>query len=121
DDVDLYVRNPRNKIVFWRSKESGLMHLEHDDRGAVGDWVETESGSYGIDKNEERVILRGLIPGEYVVNAHMFRKSSASAATKVVFRLIKLRGAYDEVIRTERELSFGGDEQTGFRFTLAPD
>ncbi len=35
DDMDIYVRDPAGNIVWYHSREAGLMHLDHDDRGST--------------------------------------------------------------------------------------
>src|SRR3990167_11091366 len=51
DDIDLYMQDPEGGLIFFASRDSGLMHLEHDDLGEP-DRV-----------NMERGILRGTLPG----------------------------------------------------------
>lgn len=120
DDVDLYVQDPSGKIAFFSARDIGLMHLEHDDQGAVSDRTRTARGEVTVEKNEERVILRGVIPGEYVVNVHMYDKRSP-APTPVTIRLYRLRGEDAELVSKERVLRRSGDEATAFRFTVKDD
>lgn len=120
NDVDLYIRDPAGNIAFFSSRDVGLMHLEHDDQGAISDQVQTILGQVKIEKNEERVVIRGIIPGEYTVNVHMYSKKD-DAPTPVKIRLVRLKGGNADVIRKERTLARGGDEQTAFRFTLGLD
>lgn len=120
DDVDLYVRDPAHRIAFFSSREAGLMHLEHDDLGSRNDTMSTETGEVRLDKNEERVILRGVIPGEYVVNVHMYTKHD-TGPTPVTITLLRLRGTDAEIVKRERVLDRDGDERTAFRFTVATD
>lgn len=118
DDVDLYVRDPKGNIAFFQGREVGLMHLEHDDLGSKGDSAETTGGIYKVDRNEERTIIRGIVPGEYTVNVHMYTKNDAKAA-KVKIVLYQLKGEDTVVLKKERILSQKGDEETAFRFTLS--
>jgi hypothetical protein len=117
DDVDVYVRDPAGDIVFFQDKESGLMHLERDDLGVRNDQIIKDGQIITVQKNEERVILRGVITGEYIVNIHMYLKDNPYIA-KVKVRLIKIKGGARDIIGRELELSYKGDEKTAFRFTV---
>lgn len=76
DDIDLYVQDPAGNVVFFKQKDRGLMNLNRDDLGFSNDVVHTESGSFVHELNEENVTIRGILPGEYIVNAHWFAQKS---------------------------------------------
>ena len=72
EDIDVWVENPKGELVWFRNQESGLLHLDRDDRGALNDTI-TISGKQIINPlNQEIVTLRGVITGEYVVNIHYY-------------------------------------------------
>lgn len=119
DDVDIYVQDPTGKIVYFRNRDTGLMHLEYDDLGSRSDTVVTQDGEIKLDRNEERAVLRGTIPGEYIVNVHMYRKTE-SDPTKVTTHLYQLIGNDKELHSVERTLTRQREEQTAFRFTITP-
>ncbi|MEK7114993.1 MAG: hypothetical protein AAB847_01390 [Patescibacteria group bacterium] len=122
DDVDTHIRDPQGNQLFYNNREVGLMHLERDDRGKFNDVLEMDFQGIPvlIEKNEERAIIRGIIPGEYIVNVHMFRKVDQSE-NKVKISLIKLSGQDTIVVEKEVVLKENGDEETAFRFTLGID
>ena len=37
DDVDIYVEDPAGNLVWFKSREPGLMHLDRDDLGKRND------------------------------------------------------------------------------------
>ena len=37
DDVDAVVEDPQGKLVWYHNRDSGLMHLDRDDRGNLAD------------------------------------------------------------------------------------
>lgn len=117
DDVDLYVRDPAGRIIFYRNRDIGLMHLEHDDLGTVNDTMMSTGGEVRIERNEERAVLRGTVPGEYIVNVHMYRKRDFGP-TEVTVVLYRLIGMDRELARRTRVLVQNGDEKTAFRFTV---
>ncbi len=121
DDVDTYVEDPAGDIVYFRSQDAGLMHLEHDDLGQSLSGVQVEGAQTTIVHwNGERVVLRGTLTGSYVVNVQMYRKASTGSTpgpVPVEVQLWDLRtGA---IVTGERVvLSREGDERTAFRFRL---
>lgn len=120
DDVDLYVRDPTGRIAYFNARDVGLMHLEHDDQGATSDQLSTPGGNVKVQRNEERVILRGTVAGEYLVNVHMYNKRGRDP-TPVNISLFRLKGEDSEVVRKERVLTRNGQESTAFRFTVRED
>jgi hypothetical protein len=113
DDVDTYVQDPQGEIADFTNPNAGLMHLEHDDLGRAND----SKGTVVVNHNGERVVLRGAIPGEYVVNVHMYAKNDP-APTRVEVGLYRLRGQDTLVTHRSVTLSRAREEQTAFRFTL---
>lgn len=119
DDIDLYVMNAEQDIVFFGNPSVGLMHLERDDYGRKGDSLRTRSGAtVTVEKNEERTVIRGIVPGEYVVNVHAFAKRDRNQDTPVKVSLYRLKG--EDVALVEREviLTRHGEEATAFRMTI---
>ncbi len=115
DDVDLYVKDPDGNVVYFASEDVGLMHLETDDLGTKA------SGTYGNIRtvaHTERVIIRGAIPGEYVVNAMEYTKNDKGTLDHVTLTLWRLRGNDLEVTSKEVTLARNGQIEFGFRFTL---
>lgn len=117
DDVDLYAMDPSGDIAYFGNRNAGLMHLENDDLGDRSDVVKTANGMVEVRKNEERIIIRGAIPGEYVVNAHMYGKRDPGP-TPVTVSLWRLKGDNVELVKREHVFMRNGDESTFFRFTL---
>lgn len=112
NDVDLYVQDPNGAIVYFENPDAGQMHLEHDDLG-----IGNTSSQYKGLPNTERVILRGITPGEYTVNLHMYQNYT-NKPTTVTVTLWRLRGNDRVITQTKVTLGATGDEQTAFRFTL---
>lgn len=110
DDVDMYVRDPYGRVVWYQALAAGGMHLEHDDLGDLG-------SSYAGGTDFERVVIRETMAGEYVANVHMFRKRSSSP-TEVTVELWSLRGADRMIASQVVTLRGDGDQQTAFRFVL---
>ena len=114
DDIDLYVRDPRGDVVFFRKKNNALMHLDRDDLGRVGD-IEYP-GNDMLVSNREIVTIRTKYPGEFIVNAHAYAKT-AEQPTPVNIRIYKIQNSdilLDEMII----MDYAGQERTACRFTV---
>lgn len=135
-DVDTYVEDPMGNLVSFGRREQGLMHLDRDDLGKRNDRVILQDGRLiEISENREIVTIRGIIPGEYVVNVHMYRRPSQQDynpdtdgeildepnPTPVTIRLDKLNPRVKLIAQKEVTLENNGDEKTAFRFTLDKD
>lgn len=113
-DVDTYVQDSNENLVFFKSRESGLMHLDRDDLGYKNDSINNQLQH---NENREVVTLRGISEGEYVVNVHMFNKRKVEHTTPVTVRLEKIN-PYKSIIINTVELQNTSDEKTAFRFSL---
>lgn len=116
DDVDTYVEDPVGNLVWFRSREPGLMHLDRDDLGKRNDEVTTAAGTILFPENREIVTLRGVIPGEYIINIHMYFKVGQEPVP-VTIQIDKIN-PYSVVLRETIELKNKGDEVTVARFSV---
>ena len=116
DDVDTYVEDPEGNLIAFNRREQGLMHLDRDDTGLSFDTISTSFGLVEYKENREMVSIRGYIPGEYVVNVHMYTKRE-DKETPVTIILEKIN-PYKVVTGRNVVLKLKGDEKTAFRFTV---
>ena len=121
NDVDVYVQDPQGTLVAFMRREEGLMHLDRDDLGKRNDIVQTPFGPIAHPENKEIVTLRGHIPGEYIVNVHMYRQNSTELTTNVYVQLDKVNPMFKTVTLKKVTLGGRGDEKTAFRFVLDKD
>ena len=122
DDIDLWVRDPGGRIISFRNREIGFMHLDRDDLGLSNDKVQGPDGKMlYIYRNKEVVSLRGYNEGTYLVNAHVYNKKpwkdGAMHDSHIKVELIKLN-PYSEVVQAEFVGVARGQEFTAFHFTL---
>ena len=81
DDIDLYVQDPTGNIVSFRTPIKNFMHLDKDDLGYANDVVYNANGTVTkVNINREVVTIRGIIPGEYIINVHHYSTRQAEAA-----------------------------------------
>ena len=125
DDIDLWVRDPGGRIVSFRNRGIGFMHLDRDDLGLSNDKVMGPDGKVVyVYRNKEVVSLRGYSKGTYLVNAHVYNKKpwkdGKQHRSNIKVELIKLN-PYNEVAQAEFVGIGRGQEFTAFHFTLNAD
>ena len=120
NDIDAWVQDPGANVVWYRSREAGLMHLDRDDRGLTHDVIVINGREVINPLNQEVVTLRGIAPGEYTVNAHYF-DSKDGKPVDVTVSVIKVNPRAEVVFYGQVTLARQGDEATAVRFTVLPD
>jgi hypothetical protein len=112
-DVDLWVQAPGDVPVGYSNKSGLIFNLLRDDLGAQADPTEV---------NFETSFSRGIPPGEYAVNVHLFRnlENTYPITARVVIRVktdneAGARPIAATTVRMDRE----GQEVTAFRFRLS--
>jgi len=121
DDVDTWLLDPAEKLLSFRSKEVGLMHLDRDDLGHLNDNQYVPGvGRINYPYNREITTIRGIMRGEYVLNIHMYRKAGTTPVP-VTVTLEKLNPTVTLIYSTTQILSVKWEEKTIIRFTLDPD
>jgi hypothetical protein len=111
-DVDLWVQAPGDVPVGYSNKSGLIFNLLRDDLGSHAD---------PTDVNFETSFSRGIPPGEYTVNVHLFRnlENTYPINVRVVVRVktdneAGARPIAATTVRLDRE----GQELTAFRFRL---
>ena len=122
DDIDLWVRDPGGRIVSFRNREIGFMHLDRDDLGLSNDKVQGPDGKMiYVYRNKEVISLRGYNEGTYLVNVHVYNKKrwkdNKMRRSNIKVELIKLN-PYNEVAQAQFIAVGRGQEFTAFHFTL---
>jgi|TARA_B110000977_G_scaffold144557_1_gene183531 hypothetical protein len=117
DDVDALVEDPQGGLVWYHNRDTGLMHLDRDDRGVFADNITINGVKVSNPINQETVTVRAAQPGEYVVNL-LHYKSNYSEPLPVTVKIEKLNPTVSMVYYGTHQLTGSGDEQTAVRFTL---
>jgi hypothetical protein len=135
DDIDLYVQDPTQSKVHFRLPITNFMYLDKDDLGYANDIVKNVNGEITkVNINREVVTIRGIIPGEYIINAHYYSarqwtqdgrlNTGAKPPTgKKLTVKIELHRVNPYKIWWIGEKTFinRGQEETFVRFTIGPD
>ena len=110
-DVDLWVEAPGDVPVGYSNKAGMIFNLLRDDLGKSGD---------PVSMNYEIAYGRGLWPGEYTANAHLYRSADGHFPVPVTAR-VQVRGpdgVVKSLLQSVVELDHVGQETTIFRFKL---
>ena len=110
-DVDLWVQGPGDVPVGYSNKSGMIFNLVRDDLGKGGD---PNSMNYEVSYG------RGHWPGEYVVNAMLFRSRDNKYPVPVQIKvsLQNRQGEVHQALQSNVELRFEGQETTAFRFRI---
>ena len=117
DDVDAIVEDPQGGLVWYHNRDSGLMHLDRDDRGIFADKMNVNGAAISNPINQEIVTVRKLQPGEYVVNL-LHYKANYSEPLEVDVKVEKLNPEVELIYYGTHNLQGVGDEKTAVRFTV---
>jgi hypothetical protein len=120
NDMDIYVQDPADNIVWYHGREAGLMHLDHDDRGSGRERITVNGRVIQNPLNQEIVTIRGIVPGEYVVNAQEF-VANTTEKVPVSVKIEKLNPTASVVFYGTHDFDHKGQEETFVRFTLDAD
>jgi hypothetical protein len=120
DDVDVWVEDPAGGLVWFRNRDAGLVHLDRDDRGMLNDILVVNGRELENPLNQEVVTIRGVVPGEFIVNVHYFA-TGTDKPVPVTVRVDRvnptLEVAYYDTLTLEKK----GDEKTALRFRINED
>jgi hypothetical protein len=120
NDIDTWVQDPGGNLVWFKQREAGLMHLDRDDRGNVGDTIVVNGREIVNPLNQEVVTLRGFAPGEYTVNVQYY-ESRNGRPVDVTVSLVKVNPRAEVAYYGTVRLPAKGAERTAVRFTVSPD
>jgi len=120
DDIDTWVESPRGDLIWFRNPEAGLMHLDRDDRGMLNDFIVVNGEQMKNPLNQEIVTIRGVIPGEYVLNVHYYG-TEGQKPVSVQVKVEKVNPILEVIYYGEVTLERQGEERTMVRFKIAPD
>mgnify|MGYP003336916616 CR=1 FL=1 len=117
DDIDLYVEDPKGGVVWYFARETGLIHLDRDDRGRYRDTLIIDGKKVENPLNQETVSVRGVMAGEYIVNVHQYLATAPDVPLPVSVTVEKLNPSASLVFYDTVELTHRA-EKTIVRFTL---
>jgi len=110
-DVDLWVKAPNEVPVGFWNQGAQVFNLLRDDLGTEGD---------ATNENYEVSYSRGIPPGEYVVNAHLYGhiRKGIVVPVKIVVSVKRPLEESRQILQTTVKLIRANQEETAFRFRL---
>lgn len=134
DDIDMWVMLPDGRKVNFRNRDVDYITLERDDLGAISDFYTDGAGERKLTLiNREVMTIRAIVPGRYVVSAHVYTTHSqitdamADGKTwpanpplpyQVTLEVIKLNPRFAEVAKSTVHLTERGQEAVFVAFDL---
>lgn len=136
DDIDMWVQLPDGRKVNFRAKDIDFVTLDRDDLGALNDFYTDGNGVRQLTMiNREVVTIRALVPGRYIVAAHVYAtrdtvKDAVSGASwapapplpyPATLEVLKLNPRSVEVLRSTVQLAERGQEVVFAAFEVDAD
>lgn len=116
-DVDLWVKAPGEPAVGWSAKNGKTFNLVRDDLGNINN---------PTGKHYEVTYGRGLPPGEYIVNLHLYANREQNypivpvTVAVVVIKEDNGKSPKEKIFTKTVNLLRTGDEVTVIRFKILP-
>jgi len=117
DDLDLYAEDPLGNIVWYHVREGGFLVLDRDDRGSANNTITVDGRKVTSPFRQETISIRGIVPGEYVVNVHYFLATRGGPVPTMV-KVEKINPVVEVVSHDTIMLNRMGEEKTAVRFRL---
>ena len=118
NDVDIWIEDPNELLMWYRDQEVGVIHNDRDDKGLRDDiYID---GKF-IQVNQEIVTFRGIVEGEWIVNMHLYRVGDTDRdkeGSKVVVTMIKLNPKATIVFKKEYYMKEYWEQITVARFNM---
>jgi hypothetical protein len=114
-DVDLWVEAPGDVPVGYSNKGGAIFNLLRDD---LGNRVDATGMNYEVS------YARGIAPGEYTVNVHLYRNPASVSPIPVTVVTSVKKSAQDtarQLLASKVDLAREGQELTVYRFELSDD
>ena len=77
-DLDIWVRDPENNVIFYGSREAPNISLDRDSRGQITNRTYLKDGTVVDSGNKEIVSVRAVIPGDYLIAVSYYDGSDAT-------------------------------------------
>lgn len=135
-DVDIWVRDPNNVLISYKHPEGGVTYIERDDMGHRKDMTYVNDELVVVNpENKEYATVRGIIPGEWIVNVHLYScqyiseeegslgqplgfKPGAPYELPVSIEIIKINPDYETVFEADMKFTSIWQELTALQFKV---
>lgn len=127
-DVDLWVKDPLNRVVSFQTPDVGVMNLERDDQGWTNDVVVVQNNEQTIQQldNSETWVLRGKMTGKFTANLHLYSctfeghplELGAEVTVPIKVELVRLNPDLRKISEGTYTLHKVWEELTVFNFVI---
>ena len=128
-DVDLWTMDPTGDILYFGNDDIALLNLDRDDLGSITDTLQTLDGTMiMVNENKEITTIRGVIPGEYIVNIHLYACRMATIPMglgtpvnppiPVTVTVTKINPRFQKLFTRKIELTRIWEERTALSFVI---
>lgn len=130
DDIDMWIMMPDGRKVMYMNKDVDYVTLDRDDRGGYGDTYGPFGGPKQLIKhNREMITIRAIVPGRYVVAAHVFAvysyvdeiKTELHLPYEAKLELAKINPRVVDVASASVLLDTPRQQKAFLAFTVEPD
>jgi len=136
DDIDMWVMLPDGRKVHFRNRDIEFATLDRDDLGAVNDFYTDADGKRQLALiNREMVTIRAIVPGRYVVAAHVYAEhalgtdpvsgkiwpAAPALPYEATLEVTKLNPRASQVLRSKVQLAERGQEAVFAAFEVDAD
>jgi len=119
NDIDIWLLDPAKNLISFKNKSAGLTHIDRDDLGKSGDVFMTSDGrKVAYEYNQEIVTIRGFIPGQWIVNIHMYKRNQTTKPSVVKIRMDKINPSVTTIVNETIVLEEYWQEETVIRLTM---
>jgi len=66
-DLDLWMQDENNKVIFYNVRETINISLDRDSRGFTSNKAILADGSEAVSSNHEVIAIRAIMPGDYII------------------------------------------------------
>lgn len=120
NDIDLWLRLPDGRKIWYSNRDEPPAHLDVD----VVSWrrYKRSDGTEGIiDINEEIITIRGILGGEYAVNAHYFSARSVDPMLPIEVEILVQDIKNKKILYADvKKMDMSQKEVHFVKFTVSP-
>jgi hypothetical protein len=124
NDMDIWLKDPRGDIIYYKDKESSVMFLDRDDLGLKKDKIMINGVEQIIYINQEIISIRAIFPGKWTVAVHFYKrndKQKPGTIIPVTVRLDKINPSVKIIFNKELNMRQTWEEVTAASFEVLPD
>jgi len=124
NDIDLWLKDPKGNIIYYKDKEAPSMFLDRDDLGHQNDAIEVGGVTKIIKINQEIISIRSFVPGRWIVAIHFYKrhdKKPPGTEIPVNIQMNKMNPQIKILFNETKIMRYTWQEETVATFDMLPD